>query len=112
MLDGERVVRVHDGLDRMPTGPADRRFRQFAPEGSQATQRQRTSEPVEPVDMGVERLRADAEAGRDLGQGHGIEAALLLEQGHSGIEDLLTIDAHGRSHVVKTDRVRPYEGGP
>ena len=61
MLVGEAPVRVGDGLERVAPGTPDHRRAQLVAEQPDRVEREVAQQPVEPVDMRIQRLAADSE---------------------------------------------------
>ena len=82
---GEVPVRVGDRLERVPTGPADHRRPQLVAELPDRVEREVAQQAVEPVDVRVERLAADAEPGGQRGERERLDAR-LVDQGAGGLD--------------------------
>ncbi len=95
MLGGEAQVGADDGFDGVGTGPSHRGAGELTAQFVDGAQGQLAAQAVQPVDVGVERLGAHAEALGDRGEAHGVERPLLLEDGDRGVDD----DGAAQSHA-------------
>ena len=78
----------------------------------QTAQGELPPQPVHPVDVGVERLRADPEALGDLAQGDRFGAAAVGEDPDGGVDNLLPVETHAGSHDASlASAVELYQTG-
>ena len=95
---GEVPVRVGDRLERVATRAPDHRRAELIAEPVHRVEREVAQQALESVDVGVERLAADAQARGQPGEGERLDAR-LVDQLTGRFDDGIVVEPHLRGHV-------------
>jgi hypothetical protein len=98
---GEVPVRVGDRLERVAARAPDHRRPELVAEAHHRVEGEVAQQPIEPVDVRVERLAADAEPRRQPGERQRLDPR-LVDQLPGCVDDGVVVEPHLRGHVPPT----------